>query len=180
MLSYPVPAGAHGHLNDPYRNEGKTTNLGEGPVDAPGPASGGTADTGEDPMRKLSAILVAAAVLATSLVVASPAQAAGRYGYKDGVHLFLNASPEPVKKCGRVTLAAEVYDPSVRDHTGFHVSFLFKRAGSSRYVEKKMKDTAFNGRATAFARQCHPGHWKAVVWVGDWTGPSASDYVKVR
>ncbi len=38
-----------------------------------------------------------------------------------------------------------VYDPSNRNHTGFHVSFLFKRSGFSRYVEKTMKDTAYNG-----------------------------------
>jgi hypothetical protein len=131
-------------------------------------------------MRKFAVIAGAAAVAASSLAVSSPAQAAGGYGYKDGTSLYFNASPEPVRKCRTVTLATEVYDPSVTDHRGFSVSFLFKRAGTSRYVYKKMKDVAYNGRATAFAEQCRSGHWKAVVWAGDWVGPSVTDHVKVR
>jgi hypothetical protein len=131
-------------------------------------------------VKRLSFALVAALVIAAPVLVPSPAHAAGAYGKKDGVNLYFNASPEPVRKCRTVTLAAEIYDPSISDHSGFNVSFLFRRAGTPRYIEKKMKGAAYNGRATAFAKQCYPGRWKAIVWAGDWTGPSVTDYVKVR
>lgn len=129
--------------------------------------------------KTLGLAIVAGLSIISTQAITSPAQAAGKTS-KDGIWLYFNASPEPVKKCGKVTLSAEVFDPTVDDQTGYYVSFVFKRSGTKRWVLKKMKSVAYNGRATATAQQCYSGTWAAGVWAGDWEGPIVYDKVKVR
>ncbi|GAA2531758.1 hypothetical protein GCM10010201_34080 [Pilimelia columellifera subsp. columellifera] len=122
--------------------------------------------------------LITAAVVLASLAatfIASPAKATGK-NYKGGVELWFTA-PKQIKKCRLVRLQADVFSAGESDV--YWVGFQFKRTGTSRYVNKRIKSVK-GGQARAFPKQCFPGTWRATVFVGDWTGPSVTRSVKVR
>jgi hypothetical protein len=135
-------------------------------------------------MKKLVRIVIAAALPLSVVLVSSPARAAGAYAKKDGVWNYFNASPEPVKKCGKVQLHGEVWDQDESftdgDHSIFFAAIYFRKSGTSKWVYKGGKNAAYNGRYTLYMKQCHSGTWKSSIGVEDWFGPSVSDAVKVR
>ena len=126
---------------------------------------------------------ILAALALTPLVLAltpSPAHAAG-VKVRDGtVHMYFNASPEPVKKCKKVLLGGETWVEGLHDHTGVRVNFYFKKAGTTSYVYKGHDNAAYNGRYSRYLKQCRSGTWKATLTFGDYSGLAARDYVKVR
>ena len=124
---------------------------------------------------------MAAVLVIGSALVSSPANAAGSSASRDGVHIHFNASPEPIKKCGKVLLAGEVWLEGIDDQSVAWVNFYFKKDGSSKYVFKSSDlSVAYNGRYSKRVKQCSSGRWKATVNFGDYAGPGATDHVKVR
>lgn len=65
--------------------------------------------------NKIMSVLTGTALAASLvLLVSSPAQAAGsKAGNSRTGYIDFNASPEPVRKCGKVMLAGEVYNPAL-------------------------------------------------------------------
>jgi hypothetical protein len=53
-------------------------------------------------MRRLGSVAMAAVFAIGSVFISSPANAAGSSASRDGMHIYFNVSPEPVKKCGNV------------------------------------------------------------------------------
>lgn len=120
--------------------------------------------------RTLIAIAAALALIAPA-VVASPAQASS-------LSFTFNASPEPVKKGGYVTLSGKT--------TGLgsgaiyaEVDFYFKAAGSTKWVFQNYTRPRSNGTYSRRQAQNHSGTWRADIWWDgeDYKGPSRTDYV---
>jgi hypothetical protein len=130
-------------------------------------------------MRKLVLAVTTSFALLASAMVGSPAQAGSRSQCVGRTCITMNAYPEPVRKCGHVTVGSETWERGLHDHSVLRANFYFRPYGSSRWSYKGGKRMSFSGRATMVFRQCQSGTWNVRVRSDD-RNPSVTDFVAVR
>ena len=123
-------------------------------------------------IRRSLGFMIAAVFVALSAVSASPAQAATGSSF--------NASPEPVKRGGYVTLSGH-FGGVGRDWDMAEIDFYFKADGTSRWVFQNATGLNAKGNFDKRQAQNHSGTWRADFWACEDCRPrSFTDHVALR